>query len=340
MDLIQKNKKELILLVVTLFLIFLMLEFVVRLYWYPPQDKGYPKELHILNEELGYSLQPGYEGNFPMERYSHKKIKVNSNGLRDDDIPYERENDNLRILVLGDSVTFGSGVNEDEIYTSYLETKLRSAGISADVINAGVSGYEFNQEKQFYDTEGYKYDPDYVFIAIVLNDIYDADIPQIKENMRAFGYHDRPADTGVEKVIKQVCRSCVLLYNFFYNYNDKYFMQIYSQWDDDVAFARYEERLTELQENLSSQDKELVLIIFPYTQQFENWKDAGTHPQERIKTLAAKQDIAVIDLLPYLDRVDYPSLYLYGDNLHLNEEGNKVAAEGIYIESVKQELFA
>jgi acyl-CoA thioesterase I len=73
------------------------------------------------------------------------------------------------ILALGDSLTAGFGVKEEESYPSLLEKKITSAGFSHKVINAGVSG----------DTTAggvrrirwlMKHEPDIVILALGAND--------------------------------------------------------------------------------------------------------------------------------------------------------------------------
>ena len=46
----------------------------------------------------------------------------------------------VRVVALGDSLTAGLGLDPDEAYPSLLQARLRSAGSTAEVINAGVSG--------------------------------------------------------------------------------------------------------------------------------------------------------------------------------------------------------
>jgi acyl-CoA thioesterase I len=45
-----------------------------------------------------------------------------------------------RVVFLGDSLTAGLGLDEDEAYPALLERELRKEGLSVQVINAGVSG--------------------------------------------------------------------------------------------------------------------------------------------------------------------------------------------------------
>ena len=48
--------------------------------------------------------------------------------------------DPIVVLVLGDSLTTGYGLEQDESFPVQLEERLRSAGYDVNVINAGVSG--------------------------------------------------------------------------------------------------------------------------------------------------------------------------------------------------------
>ena len=69
-------------------------------------------------------------------------VSTNSNGLRDRNFEYYKSEDVFRILVLGDSFTFGYGVEEDCTYPKLLEKKLRKEFPTSEieVINSGITG--------------------------------------------------------------------------------------------------------------------------------------------------------------------------------------------------------
>ena len=46
----------------------------------------------------------------------------------------------MKVVFLGDSLTAGYGLAPSEAYPSLLQARLQSAGLAADVVNAGVSG--------------------------------------------------------------------------------------------------------------------------------------------------------------------------------------------------------
>ena len=100
------------------------------------------------------------------------RVRLNSHGLRDDEVPYTSPGDEKRILVLGDSVTFGWGVSQGESFSDRLEVLLRErTGQGWQVINAGVNGYNTRQEADFLRIEGMRYSPDYLLLVYVSNDV-------------------------------------------------------------------------------------------------------------------------------------------------------------------------
>jgi hypothetical protein len=99
--------------------------------------------------------------------------RINSHGLRDREIPYERQGI-FRILVLGDSFTEGLQVPVESTFSKLLEQRLGSADASIEVLNAGVSGYGTDNELLFYLAEGRKYRPDLVLLVFnTSNDILE-----------------------------------------------------------------------------------------------------------------------------------------------------------------------
>jgi len=100
------------------------------------------------------------------------RVEINAHGLRDEEITYKKNNNEKRILVLGDSVTFGWGTSQGENFNDQMELLLREqTGAEWQVINAGVNGYNTEQEATFLRVEGMRYAPDYVLLIYVSNDV-------------------------------------------------------------------------------------------------------------------------------------------------------------------------
>jgi hypothetical protein len=98
--------------------------------------------------------------------------RLNSHGLRDDEIPYDKPAGEKRVLVLGDSVTFGWGVSQGETFADRMEYLLNELpGDRWQVINSGVNGYNTEQEAAYLRIEGMRYSPDFVLLVYVSNDV-------------------------------------------------------------------------------------------------------------------------------------------------------------------------
>lgn len=151
---------------------------------------------------LGWRHRPGFVGGTRTSEFT-VRFSINSRGLRDEEIPYEKPPGGFRVLALGDSFLAASHVSLEQTMTKQLQGLLRSrlAPRPVDVVNAGVSGYGTAQEYLYLHTEGYRYAPDVVLLVVFLgNDLTD--------NVRdADGRWDRPLfDVDGDGALKQVAQ--------------------------------------------------------------------------------------------------------------------------------------
>ena len=77
----------------------------------------------------------------------------------------------LRILVIGDSVSFGVGVPPDSIFSAELERSLRQVEPSVEVINMGVAGFLASEELMILRRLGLQREPDLLIWQLHLNDL-------------------------------------------------------------------------------------------------------------------------------------------------------------------------
>ena len=102
-----------------------------------------------------------------------KNVRQNSLGYRDFEYSQERPNNTFRILMLGDSMTFGQGINKtSDTYPKQLEVLLNKGSKQKfEVINIAYPGY--NTDSQLYDLyiKGFNSQPDMVFLGYYHNDI-------------------------------------------------------------------------------------------------------------------------------------------------------------------------
>ena len=86
-----------------------------------------------------------------------------------DEKNYSLENgkNRTRIVLLGDSFSFGNGMDLNETFPEILRKKL---GENVDIINLGVPGYDINNQYIIYEQIGKKFNPDLVIIQFTTND--------------------------------------------------------------------------------------------------------------------------------------------------------------------------
>ena len=126
------------------------------------------------DDELGWVNIPDASGWESCYGECQIRVTINSQGLRDREIPYEKELGTTRILMLGDSTTAAMQVTLEDTFVKQLESELNENTGSWEVINAGVNAYGTDNELLFYRLEGQKYEPDIVFLNMYLaNDIYN-----------------------------------------------------------------------------------------------------------------------------------------------------------------------
>jgi lysophospholipase L1-like esterase len=154
--------RNLLLALVSLFVALALCEAMLRLFGaeiLPEPD------LYVTDADVGKRMRPGWKG----DEFG-APVEINSKGLRDREIPYEKSPGTYRILALGDSWTFGFRMNEPDAYPRQLERDLverahaRGDLRQIEVINAGVIGYSTDQEAAYLRVEGWKYQPDLVLV--------------------------------------------------------------------------------------------------------------------------------------------------------------------------------
>ena len=123
--------------------------------------------LFVPNAATVYGNRPGFRG-----YYAGVFVSINSMGQRGDDFPQSKAANEFRVLLLGDSVTFGQAVEQHHIFSAHLETLLNAGQARSyyRVINAGVPGFNTMDESNYLRAFGDALNPDLVIVTYVHND--------------------------------------------------------------------------------------------------------------------------------------------------------------------------
>jgi lysophospholipase L1-like esterase len=289
---------------------------------------------------LGWAHEPGQEGIFETPQF-RTVARINENGLRDREHSYERQNDNERILVLGDSFAWGYGVEESERFSQLLEKSL-----DVEAINAGVSGYSTDQELLWYRNEGIKYETELVVLVLAGNDVGDNDRQLVSTiyykpkfvieegQLVPIGY-PVPKTSPQGKFIYSLSQRSALSYFLVQRYFDA--LSLYSKMKVDsdpsnspVSGANVEREpfkltialIDEMRNIAESRNAKFVIVT---TDRWWNSPARETY-KDFVSTLRTEGFLVLdVESMPGFD----PEVMLIPDDGHWNQAGHKFVAEKI-----------
>jgi hypothetical protein len=109
---------------------------------------------------LRYVLKPGYQ----IEK-DGKRIAINQDGIRDDSDTTEFRRP--KVALLGDSVSFGVALSQEETPSAALQ---QLAGDSIKVLNFAVPGYGLKEIQRYLEVKFPVYKPERIYFVLNLND--------------------------------------------------------------------------------------------------------------------------------------------------------------------------
>jgi lysophospholipase L1-like esterase len=321
-----------VLLCASLLVTFGILEASLRLLYPPPIRFRYPQESYDVDREVGPVLRPRQTA-FTIDRV----VRTNTLGLRDHEITPEPAPGTLRVLALGDSQTFGNGLDLEETWPKQLERALPATPSRRwEVVNAGVPGTDTWQHEIFLNRLLDTTHPHAVVLALYVNDVVPRHDPLAVDA-------DARTNTWQKRVAYAVRRSAIVTWLFY-----RVYMPVRGRWtqqagsvEDHVLTGRRDPRaergweqversLTAIKARCDAHGVALVVAVLPRRDQV-----AGTQPgrayTERALAVARAHGIDAIDLLPDLTaahRVHGAELFVPWDG-HNSAAANRVIAAAL-----------
>jgi lysophospholipase L1-like esterase len=172
-------------------------------------DELSQKDIYEPHPDLLWTLRPSAV--LDVEFLGFAGIRTNSIGIRAPELPGPKEPGELRILCLGDSVTFCLGLLQGETWSDRMEQALKAspelAGRKVSVINAAVPGYSSYQGMLQFDRLRHL-EPDIVTFWFGLADAHEMyDLPDSAQRMPVEGVDQKLAllwNLRVFQLVQQV----------------------------------------------------------------------------------------------------------------------------------------
>ena len=126
----------------------------------------------IEDPHFHHRLKPRHTYHFASREFD-VHVTTNRWGLRGRDPVLPKPAGRLRILMLGDSYTFGFPVRDEETFCALIEGELNAQGYPVEVINGGVSGYSPTLHYLSLRDQFLAFDPDLVILWYDLGDLQE-----------------------------------------------------------------------------------------------------------------------------------------------------------------------
>jgi len=158
-------------------------EVLLRLAW-PQIFPIYERGMLLPAPVLGHVLTPNFSGT--LSRVDFKiDVHINKDGLRGPELQPRTESA-VRILCLGDSMTWGWGVAEEQAFPAILGQQLQRhyPDTNIQIINAGVPFYGTNDEVALLKHRIVEFDPDIVVLQFnAVDDFEQNRLPSIERQV-------------------------------------------------------------------------------------------------------------------------------------------------------------
>ncbi len=267
-------------------------------------------------------------------------MTINSNGFRDKQLSRLKKANELRILILGDSITWADYLPVEEVYVERIEKYLSNAIKSrkVEVINGGVGDIGIREEIDILQEQGLELRPDVVIVAFYLN---DSRPPWgFPEEINSRGWLRRNSvlvETIYRKLKLQAWmkkrgkhrfqwREAERELNWAHDRDD--FLKLVSlakydwgaAWEED-SWDIVAKQLEKLKSLSQQHGFSVAVVAFPVAFQVYSTFVENT-PQERLRKTVTELGIEYYDLLPLLREHSQESLFF--DQCHPRKKANDI----------------
>ena len=162
-------------------------EGIARWVWSPEAVVINPSLAYLADHPtLFWTLRPDLSDYVTADGFT---LTSNRLGLRDD--PISDPAPAARVLSMGESTTWGHGVESEQTYSQRLERKLQADGWDAEVINAGIGAWTIWQSYVFLAEHGAALAPDVVMLYHLHNDQLPRGVADANNHLYQVPHTDR-----------------------------------------------------------------------------------------------------------------------------------------------------
>ncbi|MFT7669619.1 MAG: lysophospholipase L1-like esterase [Planctomycetota bacterium] len=201
----------------------------------------------------------------PGKRWS-VTMESNANRFRGPEVSLEKPEGTTRVACLGDSHTWGEGVEFSESWPAQLQG---FAQPNVEVMNCGVNAYDTLQEVLWYERFVEKFDPDVVVIQYFSNDVAARGLGKLggKAEKDSWVSLTHPRRKGTVGFLRERLVSMDTLFDRIYRWRSLRARQ--DSWtsrytEEGVGWRRVRDGLLRLRDRCARDEREFYVALFPY----------------------------------------------------------------------------
>ncbi|MDD5331713.1 MAG: SGNH/GDSL hydrolase family protein [Candidatus Nanoarchaeia archaeon] len=332
---IRRKIFKIIAVLLGLFIFLLFLEVGLRMF-YPQTSSLLSKEDYIKPNERITLYNPHLK-----REYAYTVI-TNSESMRNEK-EFTLEHNNPRIILLGDSMAFGQGVEQNESFAAIIESNFKDL----EVLNLAVPGLSIPSYYSRLNTKGLEYNPDIVIVSIFLgNDLRS--IGNITEINYTKSY---VSPNPISLFLARNVHSLKFIWRYIYQGKlTAPIVKFFNIKTESLETKRIVNSEEELEKNLivfetdlkyykelsEKNNFSLIVLIIPEREQVDKTKmdeylskinDTQVDEAEirkKINNILEKNKIIYLDTTPELKRLNVNNTFYFEIDGHLNKEGHRL----------------
>lgn len=256
--------------------------------------------IYMADEQIGYLLAP----NQTCRRWG-KSIEINAFSMRSPAISPTRPPDTLRVLLLGDSIAFGSrNLDQADLISEQIRQSIARGSI--EVLNASARSWSPRNELAYLKRFGC-FEAQIVVLLINTDDLFGT-APNSQIVGRDRHYPDRKPRLAIAELLS------------------RYRSQIVpSAPESGDLVAVNLEAIAQIATLAQQANAAFILAMTPLQRELSESRDYELKARQRLQAFTQQQQIFYIDFLDRFQTAPDPAA-LYYDSIHLTSAGNQLVS--------------
>lgn len=260
---------------------------------------------------------------------------VNHQGFRGAPVEVRKAAGTFRIVCLGDSQTFGNGVDEGESWPAALEAALRESDLEPriEVMNCGVGGYQIEQEVAYLEKRLLAFEPDLVVLGFFLNDtaLPGASIESPSSSSRQLIHFLAPGRPGTFPKLRQYSRLLDLGADWLFRKltMDRWIEQRQALYADDFeGWVRARSLMRKARTEVERIGGRFVVLLVPLLMR-DGAELISAGPYRTVSAFCLSEGIPCFDPGALFADLEVDRLRVHERDLHSNSGGHRIVGRSL-----------